>query len=286
MGFGKSIRFYLPSGSINGIRHAEIVNWTGQAMSCPRSQFKELKSWQETSKPGIYFLFGVEQDGPQFSAYIGEAENVYERVKDHIAEKVFWNEMVCFTSKDENLTKAHVKYLESLIIEQANKIGRYEIDNTVSPSQPSLPVSDRDAMKEFAQNIRTLLGALGHKLLEPYILKDSESSYTNIEENILKLANKDAYGVLVSDGFLILKGSWMSKNINKSMPKNAQLSHQSLLTNKVVQEELDGYYFSEDWLASSPSHAACIVTGSSKNGLDVWKNNEGKSLKELELENS
>ena len=204
MSFGKSIRFYLPSGSINGIRHAEIVNWTGQAISCPRSQFKELKDWPQATKPGIYFLFGADDEGLSQAAYIGEAENVFERLKNHIANKDFWNEAVCFTSKDENLTKSHVKFLESLLIAQAKEIGRYEVINSISPNNPSLPIADRDAMTEFAANIRTLLGALGHRVLEPYINQEAATETAGETEGVkLRLLSKHAFGARVSDGFLV-----------------------------------------------------------------------------------
>ena len=51
MPLGRSIRIYLSDGSVAGIRHGEIVNWTGQAISCPRARFPELRDWPEA--PGI-----------------------------------------------------------------------------------------------------------------------------------------------------------------------------------------------------------------------------------------
>ena len=77
---GRTIRIYLADGSVSGIRHAEIVNWTGQAISSPRSHVKELKDWNESLKPGIYFLFGVDDKSTDEAVYIGEPENVFERL--------------------------------------------------------------------------------------------------------------------------------------------------------------------------------------------------------------
>ncbi len=73
MSIGKTIRIYLDDGSVSGIRHAEIVNWTGQAVSSPRSKIKALASWNESKKPGVYFLFGID-----------EAKNVFDRLQDHL----------------------------------------------------------------------------------------------------------------------------------------------------------------------------------------------------------
>ena len=114
MALGKSIRIYLADGSVAGIRRGEIVNWTGQAIACPRSRFPELKEWSEEAKrPGIYFLFGQNEESGQDAVYIGEAEIVLDRLYSHISGKEFWTELIAFTSKDDNLTKGHVRYLES-----------------------------------------------------------------------------------------------------------------------------------------------------------------------------
>ncbi len=42
---GKTIRIYLYNGSVTGIKHSEIVNWSGrQAVSSPRKLVKDLKN--------------------------------------------------------------------------------------------------------------------------------------------------------------------------------------------------------------------------------------------------
>jgi len=167
MSTGKTIRIYLADASVSGIRHAEIVNWTGQAISCPRTRFAELKEWPQVQRLGVYFLFGVDEDLGRDVLYIGEAEIVIDRVSSHISGKDFWSELVTFTSKDDNLTKGHVRYLEARLVQLASDAGRYVVKNATSPQLPSLPRADRDAMEEFIEGIRTLLGVLGHRALEP-----------------------------------------------------------------------------------------------------------------------
>lgn len=281
MATGKSIRIYLPSGSINGIKHAEIVNWTGQAISCPRSQFKELKNWSEATKPGIYFLFGADGDDGDLAAYIGEAENVLDRLKNHMINKDFWNEVIFFTSKDENLTKSHVKYLESIVIGKATEIGRYELQNNIYPNSPTLPIADRDAMTEFSEHVRTLLGALGHKLLEPYTAVTADN-INGQDIGSLQLLNKKAYGSRVSDGFLIYPDSEMSLTQSNAQSKGAKALFELLIKNKTVVLKGEYYAFAEHYLFSSPSYAASLLNGYPTNGLDAWKNDKGQSLKELE----
>ncbi len=146
MPLGRSIRIYLADGSVAGIRHGEIVNWTGQAVACPRARFPELRDWPEAKKPGVYFLFGMDDESGQEAVYIGEAEVVLDRLATHVSGKDFWAEVIAFTSKDDNLTKGHVRYLESRLVQQAIDAGRYTVKNTASPALPNLPRADRDAM--------------------------------------------------------------------------------------------------------------------------------------------
>lgn len=149
MAHGKSIKIYLPDGSPTGLRYAELANWTGQAVACPRSRFHELSDWEELKRPGVYFLLVGSDIGDRGRVYIGEAENVYKRLVEQVRSKDFWNEIVIFTSKDENLTKSHVKYLESRLIALSQEANRYDLDNTTIPQCPSLPRSDVDAMEEY-----------------------------------------------------------------------------------------------------------------------------------------
>ncbi len=134
MPVGKSIRVYLADSTVAGIRYAELVNWTGQAIACPRNRLGELASWGEAAKPGVYFLFEARLGDSKPLAYVGESENVAERLTNHDRTKEFWNEVVIFSSKDENLTKAHVKFLESTLIAMAKKADRYELQNGNTPT--------------------------------------------------------------------------------------------------------------------------------------------------------
>jgi hypothetical protein len=166
---GKTIKIYLPDESVSGIRHAEIANWSGQALACPRARFHELRQWTEVQRPGIYFLFGIDDRTGEEAVYIGEAEVVIDRLASHMSGKDFWTDVITFTSKDENLTKAHVRYLESRLIGTAKRAGRYRVANATSSQLPLLPRSDRDAMEEFLGSVQMLLGVLGHKVLEPLV---------------------------------------------------------------------------------------------------------------------
>ncbi|WP_029860862.1 GIY-YIG nuclease family protein [Vibrio parahaemolyticus] len=294
MNIGRTIRIYLDDGSISGIRHAEIVNWTGQAISSPRTQVKSLSSWDESKKPGVYFLFGIDEDSGNSAVYIGEAENVLDRLQSHIANKDFWNEVVFFTSKDENLTKSHVKYLESRLVQFAKAAGRYVVLNGNEPQQPVLPRGDRDAMEEFLSNIRVLLGVIGHKALEslaqhempnPIVSPDNEDSNTTSSESrfSLKIRGISAQAMLTDEGIVVLANSEVASKIRDSLSGGYQKLRSELIETGVLSKDSDGILrFTRDRLFTSPSQAAAIIAGYAINGRHHWRTDTGKTLKEVE----
>ena len=136
MTLGKSIRIYLKEGSVTGIKFAEVVNQTIQSLSCPRTKISELNKHfpTEINTQGVYFLIGYEEETLKPTVYVGESENVWDRLKNHDLKKDFWNEVILFTSKDDNLTKSHIKYLESRIVQIASETKRYGLKNGNTPN--------------------------------------------------------------------------------------------------------------------------------------------------------
>lgn len=306
MALGKSIRIYLTDGSVTGIRHGEIVNWTGQAIACPRLRFPELKEWTEAKRPGVYFLFGQDEESGQDAVYIGEAEIVLDRLGAHINGKEFWAELVAFTSKDDNLTKAHVRYLEARLVELANTAGRYAIKNSASPQLPSLPRSDRDAMEEFISGVRTLLGVLGYRALEPLVVRSTgQKSVETIAPQLitselptqamfplqvaqqsqifqLRVSNLIATAVRTDEGIVILANSEAASTVKGSLSGRNRDVRERLLSSGVLIENGAKLKFTRDQLFGSPSQAAAIVVGYSINGPDTWRTPGGVSFTDFE----
>lgn len=293
MPVGKSIRIYLADATVTGIRYAELVNWTGHAVACPRNRLNELKNWPESSKPGVYFLFEGRFGNSKPMAYIGESENVTQRLTNHDRNKEFWSEVVIFTSKDENLTKAHIKHLESALVGLSKDADRYELENGNTPPESSLPRADRDAMEEFVENVRMVLGTLGYSILEP-ILKSTNTSENLVEssdliesENVLsnlffKVNNIAAQGAVTDEGFVLKKGSQLSKTNSDSMPGKLSTVKEKMLVEGTLKEEGAYLVASEDILFNSSSYAAAIVAGTSRSGPQSWKTAKGKTIKKIE----
>ena len=136
MKFGKTIKIFLIDGDPNGRMTCELSNWTGKAYKIPRNKIKDCKDRPDIFNTGIYLLFGKNQDNKD-SVYIGEAETVLNRLTQHLGQKDFWNEAIVFVSKDENLNKAHVKYLENRLHDIAINVKRYYVENSNTPTLSS-----------------------------------------------------------------------------------------------------------------------------------------------------
>ena len=296
---GKSIRIYLKEGSVTGIKFAEVVNQTIQSLSCPRTKISELNKHfpKEINTQGVYFLIGFEEKTGKQIVYIGEAENVWDRLKNHDSKKDFWNEVIVFTSKDDNLTKSHIKYLESRIVEIAHETKRYGLKNGNNPTLSSLPLPDKDTMEEFLSNIKILTGTLGHKFLEnPIAFKNIPEVDTTLtaktEKNIiidvseelelhLSVSGIQASAIQTNEGLVVLESSQASKNPTKNYGYGTL--RDNLLSEGVIRPKTDGeLIFTRNYLFNSVSAAAAVILGYSVNGRNVWKNSDGKSIKEIE----
>jgi Domain of unknown function (DUF4357) len=280
-GLGRSIRIYVDSGEVSGIRHAELVNWTGQALLCPRNRIPELfANWQSVvCRPGVYLLLGSEQLSAR-EVYIGEAEDVLDRIKRHLTDTDFWHEVLIFTSKDENLTKSHVKYLESCMITRAKQAVRYVVRNNNHPGLPGLPRADQAAMEEFLLQVPLLLGVLGHRVLDP--VTSSSSASSGQLKFTYSVRDATAHGAVTDDGFVVFKGSTALKDAVESMTPGYLALKKELVAQGKLVEKGSLLSFSDDILFNSPSAAAAVVYGNNANGRLLWKTADGKSLRDID----
>ncbi len=275
-----TIKIFLVHGDPKRLRTAEIISWTGQGVAGPRSEFDSTLARAESQKSGVYFLTGIHPESGKSAVYIGEAESIRDRVKNHL-DKDFWNHIAFFTSKDENLTKAHIRYLEGRLLELAKQAGRAEVQNGQS-SGARLPESDRADMDNFLEKIQQLLPILGVEVLIP-----TEIRAANISERELlscEIKGLKATGHLTPNGLVVLAGSQAVLSERPSThkypwPVNMR---QKLKDEDILTVKTDHLLFAKNAEFASPSAAAAVIHGGHANGLIAWKNKDGKTLKELE----
>ncbi len=275
-----TVKIFLVHGDPASVRTAEISNWTGKAVSGPRSQLESVLQREEACKPGVYFLTGINPDTGKDRVYIGEAEVIRSRIKGHL-ERDFWKTVSFFVSKDENLTKAHIKYLEGTLIERAKEVGRYELENT-NASGSHLPESDAADMDVFLARMEQLLPVLGHDFLKPIYNRDRKP----LKSDLLFCDIKEvrATGRQSENGFIVFAKSEAvldERPSTQKWPYAATLRSQ-LLGEGVLEKGADKLRFTRDYEFSSPSAAASVIRGGQANGLQAWKDERGMPLKEKE----
>jgi len=274
-----TVKIFLAEGSPTSVRTAELSNWTGKAVAGPRSKIEDILKRDEANNPGVYFLTGVNPETGKDKVYIGEAEVIRKRVKGHM-EKDFWKTIVFFVSKDENLTKAHIKYLEGKLIETAKTVGRSELENAQS-SGSHLPESDAADMDIFLFRMEQLLPILGQDFLKP-VIKQEVTKKSDLL--FCKIKNLKATGRQTDNGLVVLKDSEAVLEERQSTQKYRYAANlrQTLLNENIVVKKEDRLVFISDYEFSSPSAAAGVIHGGQANGLTSWKDSKGISLKQKE----
>lgn len=279
MKYGKTIKIFLIDGEPNGRMTCELSNWSGKAYKIPRIKIKDCSDREDLTGTGVYLLFGKDDEGKD-KVYIGEAESILKRLNQHLTQKDFWHETIIFISKDENLNKAHIKYLENRLHNIAKLANRYMVDNSLIPTQSSISESDRAEMEEYIEYIKMLVNTLGHKVFDE---KREIKPKVKQDTFFIKAARgADAQGEPTSDGFVVLKGSKASTSTVNSISASFFNLRQSLIDKGVLKLAGETYEFTEDYIFSSPSTAAVMVMGRNANGLMEWKLTSGKTLKDFE----
>lgn len=276
-----TLKLFLPFGDPRRLRTAEISNWSGKAIAAPRTDLEELLAREELGQAGVYLLLGTNADSGQPAVYVGEAEALGKRLKQH-REKDFWNQVVVFFSKDDNLTRAHIKFLESALIKQARSTGRAEVSND-HDGGAKLPESDRADMEVFFEKISQLLPVLGSELLVPV---DGAGDGASAEAVLTcEIRGHVARGRRTANGFVVLKGS---QAVEEERPSAAERHpgvprlRARLLEEGKLKRSKGVLLFTRDVEFTSPSAAGSVVHGGGANGLVVWKDAEGRTLKEIE----
>lgn len=277
-----TIKLFLPRGDAKSLRTAEIMNWTGFAIAAPRTELDDLLRREELDKSGVYILTGTDPLSGSPRAYIGEAEVIRERLKQH-KTKEFWIAAIVFVSKDENLTKAHVRYLESRLLAEASQVGRFALEQNQAGGS-KLPESDRADMEVFLSHVRQLLPVLGSDLLIAVAQPTAKLQSGGVL--FCQMKGAEGRGYRTPDGFVVFKGSTavlQERESAKNWPATIAIRKQLIADGTLIQK--DGFYeFTRDMQFTSPSAAAAVIHGGSANGLIAWKTKDGTNLKKIDAE--
>lgn len=277
MAYGKAIELFLVNGTAESLITAELSNWNGKAIKIPRTEVLSCDR-DDIKGVGVYFLICQEEDGAD-SVYIGEAENVLDRLTQHLRdfqagkEKYYWNAAVTFVGRD--LNKALIRYLENRFVEIAKECGRYSILTKNTYKNTVLKEAQVASMEEFIDNVKILINTLGYKVLMPVPKATSETVYL-----YCKGSGAQAKGFISAGGFTVTKGSLVSDHTVPTFEtrgKNYYHLRNALIRDGVIEDRS----FARDYEFNAPSAASAVILGRTSNGYDDWKTADGTKLKDM-----
>jgi hypothetical protein len=269
---GRSVRLFLVDGSPQGLRTAEVGMWTGQALVAPRTELERLGKRPEVRRTGIYVLVGPSED-PAFdtAVYVGEGDDVWARIASHDSNKDFWTWVVVFVSKDHNLTKAHVRWLEARLVEDIRAAKLVQVVNGNEPGGGRLPEADEADMATFVENVRLLLPVLGLNVFASMTgnADDAEAGGVRLR---LTWDSASAECIAKDGAFIVQKGSTArKKNVDSLQPSYKSMRTRLVESGVLELNGADLLRFTQDYVFDSPTAAAVAVAGTSVNGRDTWK---------------
>ena len=272
---GRSIRLFLIDGTPQGMRTAEVGNWTGLALVCPRTDLARLGGRLEARRTGAYILVGPsETSASGLAVYVGEGDEVWSRLTSHDDSKDFWTFAVVFVSKDENLTKAHVRWLEARLVTDIQRAKRAEVKNGNAPGGNKLPEPDTADMEAFYENVRLLLPTLGVNVFAADSIAISKARAKDATTLELRWEDARAECAVMNGQFIVQEGSTARVKQVDSLSDGLRALRKALRDEGVlapVQGNPALLRFTQDYAFDSVSTAAGVVAGTGLNGRAHWK---------------
>ena len=276
---GFSVRIFLPSGEPEGLRIIEKSNWTGQGLVFPRSLLHEVRTREELNRTGVYILWGPTESGHIQRAYVGEGDALLGRIDSHSKNRDFWTHAAAFISKDQNLNKAHVRYLEARLVGLADKTKRCVLDNGNVPQPPPLSDADVADAELYLADMLLCLPVVGVNFFEQPRNQSQRST-----DLLLKARGISARGYEDVTGFIVRSGSQATKDEVPSIHTFLSNLRKELISQGILEDSGTVYRLAQDYVFNSPSSASGVLLGRSSNGRAEWKDSSGRSLKEIQEE--
>jgi hypothetical protein len=275
-----SIRIFLADGSPEGIRVVSKSNWTGQAVVAGRARLADALRRDELRRPGVYVLIGAGARGDR-RLYVGEADSLVERLRQHATAKDFWTTLIAFSSSDGSLNKAHVRHMESRLVALAREAKQWEVENATSPPPPPLSEPDRADAEGFLAEALLIYPILGVDAFEPASAERPVDAQA--DDLVLDQRGAKGRGREISDGgFVVLEGSLARATETDSIHAYLSDLRRQLLERGVLRPEGPHLVFTQDFRFTSPSTAAGVLVGAAANGRKAWRTSNGVPLAVLQ----
>ncbi|MEU3465274.1 GIY-YIG nuclease family protein [Streptomyces sp. NPDC006733] len=290
---GASIRIFLIDGTPQGMRLVERIGWTGCCLGFSRADWDRARKREELQHSGVYVLVGADPQGVRpVRIYIGEGEEVRTRLDSHVTKKDFWSTAFVLSTKDDSLNKAHIRYLEARLIAMAQAAQIAAVENATNPATLGrLSEPETADMESYLDEALTLLPLMGVTAFEIYDAPEASAAAPVTKNDQAAIAGKrywlktqhtEAEGFSDSRGFAVLVGALARRETKVMVPGYERVRKELIAEGILTGENESQYRLSRTYIFDSPSSAASVLAGGSKNGRTEWKDDRGKSIKDNE----
>jgi hypothetical protein len=286
-----TLELFFIDGKPDGMLTAEVFGWTGHILVAPRTRLPEALKRKESYHTGVYILLGELKE--ESLAYIGEGENIANRIKSHDAKKDWWTRVVLITSAANNLHKAHAQYIEARLVQEGMSAMNSKLENGTNPALPSLSEAARANMEAFIDQLLMVLPAIRVDLFTSKAKPDKSHALTQSQtakespvfELTLKREGIKATAVLEDGEFVVQKGSLArAKYMGDRSEKSYYWKHHDRLVEQgILADQGKHKIFTQSYAFLSTSAAGAVCNGRSTAGPTAWRvKGTGQTYKDWE----
>ncbi|EKF39864.1 hypothetical protein NA8A_23704 [Nitratireductor indicus C115] len=281
---GRVVKIFITGQDPRSLRTVELDNWTGVAITGQPEFFKKALEAEVLSRSCVYLLIRSSADDDLPEIYVGESDDFSQR---YLTGKfpIDFDSFLIFTSKDDALTRAHVKWLELELwsILKGNR-GKVVVANTNKPTGSNLPRADIATMRTYLSNTIYVLEALGYDLfsVQERTSVSPSTKQTDAQPSEITGLRLDLYSMLPrrpddhaflryeNGAYTLLQDSKINAKVTESLPANVRKLRDQLIAEGDLVDHGDYLQLSRDIPFSKPSPASALVKGRSSTGYIDW----------------
>ncbi len=255
----------VEKSSINGIDIIKADEWDGEIIRLSRQVFNENSGNPLLNRAGTYIIYADHYDRTKYGneIYIGQGDDVRQRLKEHLDEKPYWNKILIFTSNKMNIAIAF--NIEKSFILRVKITNKYSVMNSNSGQNKKLDDEDFKYTKKYINSALSTLDLAGIDVFS--INNDgvyscskyrTDASITLVKETTKKVK--------------IIKGSKFPH------PRGSKNGFNNLEIKEIVKRTKEQFEFREDLIVDIKGDVMLYIIDESVL-LSSFKNNCGVNLK-------
>lgn len=167
----KTIKMLLYDGSLDGVTNISDSAWeSGKMYSAPRESISKLVTRADCKKYGVYLLLSEHQ------VYVGQAIDLERRTKQHLADKLWWTQVVLMTTKDDSFNSSDIDYLEARLINLAINAGTSDSDNKKKGNRQKVDEFRQAELEQYLDEALFLLELIGVRVFKKQAQKRANTN--------------------------------------------------------------------------------------------------------------